>query len=192
MIDCIDSTIAANSAPPTGTAAGAATLGADRRSEKHARMSATSASPLSTLVTVCDVPLVRCPRHRMAVNTTTVAVATHFPNGAIAGTSSPTDVPITIDTAAVLAHVDNQSLHPITKPVYGPNACRANTYCPPDRGSIAPSSARLSAPRSAYTPPAIHTPKNSAGVGSRPAISPGAASMPAPIVFPMITASPNT
>src|SRR6185437_14909622 len=149
MIDCIDRMIAANSAPPAGAAAGADALGALVRSRKHAAMSATSATPLSRLVIVCDCPLVRCPRHRMPVNTTTVAAATQLDSGFIAGTNSPTEVPITSDTAAVLAHVDSQSLQPITNPGYDPNACRANTYCPPDLGSIAPSSARFIAPSSA-------------------------------------------
>src|SRR5579872_172661 len=149
MIDCIERMMAANSAAPTGAAAAAGALGADVRSRKHAAMSATSASPLSRLVMACDRPLVRCPRHRMAVNTTTVAAATQLDSGFIAGASSPTEVPMTIDTAAVLAHVESQSLHPITNPGNDPNACRANTYWPPDLGNIAPSSARLSAPSSA-------------------------------------------
>src|SRR6185437_9736815 len=139
--------MAVRRAAPAGTARGAIALGAGCGNAKHATMSATSASPLSRLVMVCDVPLVRWPRQRMAVNTRTVAAATHLDHAAMAGTSTPTDSPITIDTAAVLAFVDNQSLHPMTNPVYEPNACLANTYCPPDRGSIAPSSARLSAPR---------------------------------------------
>src|SRR5690348_17419363 len=75
MIDCIERMMAANSAAPTGAAAAAGALGAVVRSRKHATMGATSASPLSRLVMACDRPLVRCPRHRMAVNTTTVAAA---------------------------------------------------------------------------------------------------------------------
>src|SRR5712692_4876109 len=47
------------------------------------------------------------------------------------------------------------------------------------------------APSKAYNPPATQTPMNNHPLGNCWAIEPGVLTMPAPIVFPIITASPN-
>ena len=72
-----------------------------------------------------------------------------------------------------------------------PNARRAKTYMPPERGIIAPSSEYAVAPRSAFTAPKIHTPMNKAVLGSTFATLPGVPRMPPPIVAPTTIASPK-
>ena len=56
---------------------------------------------------------------------------------------------------------------------------------------MVPSSASDTAPSSAYSPPAIHTARYSPVVGSCAATCPGVRKIPAPMVFPTMTASPN-
>src|SRR6185369_5059318 len=81
------------------------------------------------------------PRHCKTPNTIAIAAATAGPLPLRAGKSAPENVPATSATAAVEPHVEIQSLQPTMKPAYSPSAYRSNTYWPPDRGIIAPSSA---------------------------------------------------
>src|ERR671932_180690 len=78
---------------------------------------------------------VECGRRKQApistMNAITVITATAAACGASTGTSTPTASPITMEIAATVALVESQSLQPMTKPGYGPNAYRAKTYCPP-------------------------------------------------------------
>src|SRR4051812_32988331 len=97
-----------------------------------------------------------------------------------------------MDAAAIAAALEIQSVHPITKPAYSPIARRANTYCPPDLGSIAASSATVIAPHSEYSAPMIQTPRNQAGEGSAAATSPGVRRIPTPMVLATIIVAPNT
>src|SRR4030095_13211369 len=98
---------------------------------------------------------------------------------------------VTRATAAVAPQVDNQSDQPTMNPAYSPKAYRAKTYCPPERGSIVPSSAIDNAPRNAYKPPINQTIKNNQTFGSCVAMFPGARKMAAPMVLPMITERPK-
>src|SRR5687767_11014966 len=159
---------------------------------KHATTSASRATALIVLVTACTRAPARTSRQSTMVKRMTTADATYADRPAIAGTSTPSDSASTIDTAAELPHVEIQSLQPTTNPAYSPMPARANTYCPPDRGSIAPSSASETAPSSAYTPPAIHSASTRPSLpAALAATSPGARRIPAQIVFPIVTASPN-
>ena len=56
---------------------------------------------------------------------------------------------------------------------------------------MVPSSARETAPSRAYTPPAIHAARYHPVEGSCSATEPGVRRIPAPMVLPMVTASPN-
>src|SRR5262252_4371416 len=60
---------------------------------------------------------------------------------------------------------------------------------PPVSGNAPATSARVSAPQSATTPPATHTPNKGRGPGSRFAIPAGVRKMPEPMVMPMTTAT---
>src|SRR5207237_6071444 len=66
---------------------------------------------------------------------------------------------------------------------------RMYTYTPPERGNIAASSAYVSAPHSASSPPRTQTKSMSAGSGTRPAITAGVRKMPPPMVEPTSTAT---
>ena len=98
---------------------------------------------------------------------------------------------MTIATAAAVPQVESQSLHPTMKPAYSPIARREKLYCPPLRGIDAPSSASDEAPKSAYSPPTIHTPIKSHAFGSIFAMSPGVRTIPAAMALPTATAMPN-
>ena len=60
---------------------------------------------------------------------------------------------------------------------------------PPDRGSAAASSATVSAPHSAITPPNTQHSMMAPGAGSRPATVAGTRKMPLPMVMPIDTAT---
>ena len=77
----------------------------------------------------------------MTANAVVTKTATPAVHPARPGTSTAANSAATIETAAVVPQVEIQSLHPTRKPAYSPNAYRENTYWPPERGSIAPSSA---------------------------------------------------
>src|SRR3954468_12617923 len=70
-----------------------------------------------------------------------------------------------------------------------PQPSRMNTYAPPVSGKAPESSARVSAPQSANSPPAIHTAMSGRGPGSLSAMPAGERKMPEPIVDPMSTAT---
>src|SRR5262249_32730534 len=69
-----------------------------------------------------------------------------------------------------------------------PHALRMKTKIPPVSGKAPATSASVSAPQSATTPPAIQTPKSGTGPGSRFVTLAGVRKMPEPIVMPMTTA----
>src|SRR5947207_2279498 len=117
---------------------------------KPAAIRARKASALIRLVKFCVVLPQTIPRHCKSAKTiaTVAAIATAFPLSV--GKSAPANSPITSETAAAEPQVEIQSLHPTMKPAYSPNAYRAKTYCPPERGIIAPSSDNEIAPGSAY------------------------------------------
>src|SRR5215211_1824031 len=192
MTACIASTTAA-----IPTAAGAAAAAADTAgavtgtSVKHATMSATYARALSSVVACWTLSPQRTPRHCWIKNTATTEMATGTVNRTSAGNSAARYSPMRMAAAASDAVDEIQSLAPITKPAYGPNARRANTYCPPDRGITTPSSASDTTPSSAYAPPAIHASMKAAGLGNSEATVPGVRSIPEPMVLPMMTATPN-
>src|ERR1051325_116864 len=131
------------------------------------------------------------PRHCSTANSIFTAAAIPALLPATVGISASENVPTTSATAAVEPHEEIQSLQPTINPAYSPSAYRENTYCPPERGIIVPSSASEIAPRSAYSPPASQMRRNGPALGTCAAILPGARNIPAAIVLPIITASPN-
>jgi hypothetical protein len=76
------------------------------------------------------------------------------------------------------------AIQPYRKAGSFPNASRMYTYAPPASGIIAPSSAYVSAPASATTPPSAHTRKTAPAVGSAFAVSAGVKKMPLPMIPP--------
>src|SRR2546429_60544 len=78
---------------------------------------------------------------------------------------------------------------PTTNASSRPKPSRTYTYTPPERGTIAASSAYVSAPHSASSPPSTHTTSMSTGSGTRPAITAGVRKIPPPIVEPTSTAT---
>src|SRR5678810_1289751 len=173
MTACMASTMA----PMPIACAGAerAVAGPDAgASVKHATISAANARALSSTVNSTTTPM--------------PTASLEFANG---GKSAPEYSPMRIDAALNVATVDTQSLHPIMSPAYEPNARWANTYCPPDLGTITPSSARDITPSSAYAPPATHASRNMARLGSSPATELGVRRIPDPIVLPTMIAIPN-
>src|SRR5256885_5236800 len=70
-----------------------------------------------------------------------------------------------------------------------PKPSRTYTYTPPERGNIAASSAYVSAPHNASSPPTPHTKSISTGSGARPAITAGVRKIPPPMVEPTSTAT---
>jgi hypothetical protein len=90
-------------------------------------MSAAKASALSRLVSSCDRPPQRTPRHCRSAKPTVTAAATSRERPESDGASTPAYSPITSATAAAVPHVESQSLHPTTKPGYSPSARRTKT-----------------------------------------------------------------
>src|SRR5580704_17939036 len=133
----------------------------------------------------------RIPRHCKTPKPTMTATAIIFPCPASTGKRCPLYSAITIPTAAAVPHVESQSLHPTTNPAYSPIARREKLYWPPLRGIDAPSSAMEDAPKSAYIPPTIQTPRNNHAFGRSFAISPGVRTIPAEMVLPTAAAMPN-
>jgi hypothetical protein len=121
-------------APPTANAANA---------------KARNARVFNRLVVFCIALPHLIPRHCATANTTMTVVAIVVALAASPGNSATENSPITMETAAAVPAVEIQSLHPTMKPGYSPSAYRENTYWPPERGIIAPSSASCIAPRSA-------------------------------------------
>ena len=95
---------------------GARAAAAGPPNTKHAATNTTSATVLKRLVSSCDRPPTFVPRISRAVKTMTVAIASGVARAAHPGISAPSDSPITIEIAAVLAQVEIQSFHPTTKP----------------------------------------------------------------------------
>src|ERR1019366_6475271 len=88
--------------------------------------------------------------------------------------------PAAIAPLAIISHV----IHPRRNAGSGPNASRTYTYPPPACGSIAPSSAYVSAPASATTPPSVHTPSTHGALGRARAVSAGVKKIPLPMIPP--------
>src|SRR5215831_17152758 len=80
------------------------------------------------------------------------------------------------------------SAHPKRNAGRRPQALRMKTKIPPVSGNAPATSASVSAPQSATTPPAIQTPKRGSGPGRRFVTLAGVRKMPDPIVMPMTTA----
>ena len=78
---------------------------------------------------------------------------------------------------------------PNRKPGSRPQAVRQNTYMPPVCGSALATSAMVSAPQRANSPPATHTAIIGSGPGSLAAMPAGDLKMPDPMVDPMTTAT---
>jgi len=70
-----------------------------------------------------------------------------------------------------------------------PQPSRMKTYAPPVSGKAPDSSASVSAPHSANSPPATHTAINGSGPGNLSVTPAGDRKMPEPIVEPMSTAT---
>src|SRR2546423_11114126 len=85
--------------------------------------------------------------------------------------------------------MSSSSVHPNRNAGSRPKPSRTYTYTPPERGSIAASSAYVSAPHSASSPPSTHTTSMSTGSGTRPAITAGVRKIPPPMVEPTSTAT---
>src|SRR5437588_3557078 len=85
--------------------------------------------------------------------------------------------------------MSSSSVHPNRNAGSRPKPSRTYTYTPPERGNIAASSAYVSAPHSASSPPNTHTSSISTGSGTRPAITAGVRKMPPPMVEPTSTAT---
>src|SRR5208282_2453365 len=150
-----------------------------------------NAADLIAAVISCVLRPQRIPRHCKMPKPTMTVTAIVFTLPASMGKRSPLYSAITIPTAAAVPHVESQSLHPTMNPAYSPIARREKLYCPPLRGIEAPSSAIEDAPKSAYIPPMIHTPRNSHAFGRSLAMSPGVRTMPAEMVLPTAAAMPN-
>src|SRR5204862_2984399 len=84
-------------------------------SQKQTTMNSRSASAFNRLVTFCTAPAERTPSHCTTVRIATTASATTCCVRA-AGHNSTVYSPTTIATAAVVPHVEIQSLQPTTKP----------------------------------------------------------------------------
>src|ERR1035437_1630625 len=90
-----------------------------------------------------------------------------------------------IATAAIAPlAIISQVIHPRRNAGSRPNASRTYTYPPPASGSIAPSSAYVSAPARATTPPSAHTPSTHGALGSARAVSAGGKKDPPPMIPP--------
>jgi hypothetical protein len=83
---------------------------------KQAAMNTASAIVLKRLVISCDRPPTRVLFRRRTVKTTTVAIARPVACFESDGMRAASDSPMTIEIAAVLAHVEIQSSQPTTKP----------------------------------------------------------------------------
>src|SRR5664280_2793163 len=79
--------------------------------------------------------------------------------------------------------------HPKRKPARRPQPSRQKTYIPPVFGRALATSASVSAPQIAKSPPAAHTHSMGSGPGSFAAMSAGERKIPEPIVEPMTTAT---
>src|SRR2546430_11765891 len=71
------------------------------------------------------------------------------------------------------ARISSSSDQPNRNAGSRPKPSRTYTYTPPERGNIAASSAYVSAPHNASSPPNTHTSSISTGSGTRPAITAG-------------------
>ena len=83
---------------------------------KHAATSASSASALARLVTRCAWSPSFVPRDKRIVKTTTTAIAIGVAARRDERCELASDSPITIEIAAVDAHVEIQSIHPTRNP----------------------------------------------------------------------------
>ena len=94
--------------------------------------------------------------------------------------------PAKLSATAAIAPLAMRSriIHPCRNATSGPNASRMYTYGPPASGSIAPSSAKVSAPASATRPPPAQTPRIHADVGSARPTSAGVKKIPLPMMPP--------
>ena len=109
-------------------------------------------------------------------------------NPAVAPSARPSSSTCSTATRAMKASAGEtitvSSTHPKRKARGRPKASRRNTYWPPARGSIAPSSAKTIAPVSAKIPPAIHrariAPRDPAW-----ATAVGVKKMPEPMIEPI-------
>src|SRR5579862_5557222 len=81
----------------------------------HATTSAINPKALIAVVIRCVRSLHCTPRQRIAVRIAAIANATGIGCPASGGTSAPTDSANTNPTAAMVPHVDAQSLHPTMK-----------------------------------------------------------------------------
>src|SRR5215211_7327287 len=81
------------------------------------------------------------------------------------------------------------SAQPKRKAGSRPHPSRMKTYMPPVAGSSPESSASVSAPHSANSPPATHTDMSGSGPGSLSAMPAGERKIPEPIVEPTSTAT---
>ncbi len=144
MTDWSASTSAVTNARPTGNAGSGAAVVVDVAEppkRKHAAIRIANAPALSSVVTSCVRPPHFTPRHWRSAKKIVTPAAISVSRPASAGTSAALYSPITIETAAVVPHVESQSLQPTMNPAYGPSARCEKAYCPPARGIIAPSSA---------------------------------------------------
>src|SRR5688572_26193801 len=87
------------------------------------------------------------------------------------------------------ARMITSSAQPKRNAVTRPHASRMNTYIPPVCGYAPDSSASVSAPHSANSPPATHTDMSGSGPGSLSVMPAGERKIPEPIVDPTRTAT---
>ena len=80
------------------------------------------------------------------------------------------------------ARMSTSSDQPKRKAGSRPQPSRMKTYIPPVAGNSPDSSARVSAPQSAKSPPATHTAMRGSGPGSLSAIPAGERKIPEPMV----------
>src|SRR5437868_5127461 len=97
-------------------ALGARAAAASPPKMKHAATNTINARVLKRLVISCARPPTLVLRNNTAVKTTTVAMASGVERGGSGVMRAASDSPMTIEIAAVLAHVEIQSFQPTTKP----------------------------------------------------------------------------
>src|SRR5512140_3135493 len=83
-------------------------------------------------------------------------------------------------------------VHPVRNAATPPKPSRRYTYSPPERGRSVASSAYATAPASASSPPATHTPMIHIGCGTAEAMTPGVMKMPTPMTLAMTIAAAST
>src|SRR5436190_850471 len=186
---------AITTAVPSASPAGRATADArpaigvvTRHATATARSVRTFVMPIARVDTSPERTPIQCNTPKASVMANAMAVFA----GSREGQNSADSAPSPIDAAAIAAALEIQSVQPMTKPAYSPMARRANTYCPPDCGSIAASSATVMAPQREYSAPMIQTPRNHTGEGRAAATSPGVRRMPTPMVLATIIVAPKS